>query len=64
MRSGQSKISNLPWTIDSDAVASMLGLKSARVHIINDLVATGHGLRALAPAELSALQPGTPDEEV
>jgi glucokinase len=57
------RVTSLPWTIDSDTLAGTLGLKAARVHIINDLVATGHGLRALQPTELSTLQPGTTDEE-
>lgn len=57
------RVTSLPWTIESDAVASRLGLKPARVHIINDLVATGHGLRALKPTEMETLQPGTADQE-
>jgi glucokinase len=57
------RVTSLPWTIESDVVATRLGLKPARVHIINDLVATGHGLRALQAKELEVLQPGTPDEE-
>jgi len=57
------RVTSLPWTIDSDTVAAKLGLKPARVHIINDLVATGHGLRALQASELETLQPGKPDEE-
>lgn len=57
------RVTSLPWTIDSEIVAAKLGLKPARVHIINDLVATGHGLRALPASGLTALQEGTPDED-
>ena len=57
------KVTSLPWSIDSDALAGKLGLKAAHVHIINDLVATGHGLRALKSGEFETLQPGKADEE-
>jgi len=57
------RVTSLPWTLDSDTLATKLGLKPARIHIINDLVATGHGLRALKGEELTALQEGTPDED-
>ena len=57
------RVTSLPWVIESDAVAAKLGLVPDRVHLVNDLVATGHGLRALKPSELEQLQPGDADEE-
>ncbi|HZE20104.1 MAG TPA: glucokinase, partial [Candidatus Angelobacter sp.] len=57
------RVTSLPWVIESEVVAARLGLKPSHVHIINDLVATGHGLRALPPSALVRLQEGTADEE-
>jgi glucokinase len=57
------RVTSLPWVIESEVVAAKLGLKPSHVHIINDLVATGHGLRALPPSALVTLQEGTADEE-
>lgn len=54
-------VTNLPWTVDGGPIAKRLGLD--RVLLINDLVATGHGIEALRPGELSALQPGDPARE-
>ena len=56
--------SNLPWDVDSATLAGALGVR--RVHLINDLVATGYGLPALPPEALAVLQPGTaaPDANV
>jgi len=50
---------NLAWTVDGDVVAGELGI--ARVEIINDLVATAHGIPLLAPSELATLNCGSPD---
>lgn len=47
---------NLPWDVDGDRVADELGLP--RVLLINDLVATGHGIETLVPEQLSVLQAG------
>jgi len=57
------RVTSLPWVIESDAVAAKLGLGADRVHVINDLVATGHGLSAIGPSELEQLQPGDADQE-
>jgi glucokinase len=57
------RVTSLPWSVESDAVAAQVGIRTERVHLINDLVATGHGLGALDPAELEQLQPGTVDPD-
>jgi glucokinase len=48
---------NLAWQIDGDALGRALGIP--RVLLINDLVATAHGLATLPPADLEVLQAGT-----
>ena len=45
VRAGQSKISNLPWTIDCREVAAQLKLNS--VGLLNDLEAYAYGIDAL-----------------
>lgn len=55
---GAVRVTNLPWFVESASLARALGLK--RVHLINDLAATGYGIPALQPSELAVLQPGEP----
>ncbi len=57
------RVTSLPWTIGSDSVARSLNIPAARAHIVNDLVATGYGLRALGPADLEPLQTGDAAED-
>ncbi|HRH81456.1 MAG TPA: glucokinase [Thiobacillaceae bacterium] len=52
----RARLTNLPWLIDADALASRLGLR--RAALINDFVAVGHGLSALGDGELAVLQAG------
>ena len=54
---GQSVTPNLPWIVDSNSLAGMLGLES--VTLLNDLEATAYGLAELKPDELVTLNPGT-----
>jgi glucokinase len=51
---GVAKITNLPWTISAEALASKLG---APVTLLNDLQATALGMLVLAPTQLAMLQP-------
>ncbi len=51
---------NLPWTVDGDALRAKLGAKS--VVLLNDLEAAGWGLEHLDRDKLFVLQPGTPLE--
>jgi glucokinase len=52
------RVTNLPWQIESDAIASEFDL--ARVRLINDFQAVGYGIEALAPQDLVTLQAGEP----
>ncbi|HSH30140.1 MAG TPA: glucokinase [Thiohalobacter sp.] len=55
---GRARVTNLPWQLDSTALARHHGL--ARVRLINDFAAVGHALDALQPDDLACLQPGQP----
>jgi glucokinase len=48
---------NLPWRIDGDRVAAEAGVPT--VTLVNDLVAAGEGIAALADDELVLLNPAT-----
>src|SRR5882757_5900742 len=54
---GKSKLTNLPWVLDSAAMSKDLGIP---VSFINDLEATAYGLAALGPKELATLAAGDP----
>jgi len=60
VRSGRSKISNLPWTIDSRELAVQLRLNS--VGLINDLEAYAYGIDALESKDFVTLSEGTGDD--
>jgi glucokinase len=59
VRDGRSVVTNLDWVVDARALARELGL--AAVDVVNDLVATAHGIEEIAPEDLVTLQEGTPD---
>src|SRR5712691_12794336 len=61
VRAGRSKISNLPWTIDSRELASQLKLGS--VGLINDLEAYAYGIDALESKDFVTLSQGIEDAE-
>ncbi len=54
----QAQLTNLPWTLDSAHLAQRLGI--ARLALINDFAAIGHGIAALSAADLLTLQAGEP----
>jgi len=56
VRGGKSKISNLPWTIDSQELAAQLRLVS--VGLINDLEAYAYGIDALESKDFVTLSEG------
>lgn len=60
VRSGRSKISNLPWTIDSRELAAQLRLNS--VGLINDLEAYAYGIDALESKDFVMLSEGIGDD--
>ena len=57
---GVAKITNLPWTIRTDALATELG--GARVALLNDLQATALGALAIPDSSLATLQHGVVPE--
>src|ERR1700756_2591112 len=61
VRSGRSKISNLPWTIDSRELAAQL--KLASVGLLNDLEAYAYGIDALESKDFVSLSEGNEDAE-
>ena len=56
VRAGKSKISNLPWTIDSRELAAQL--KLGTVGLINDLEAYAYGIDALESKDFVTLSEG------
>ncbi len=61
VRAGRSKISNLPWTIDSKELATQLKLPS--VGLLNDLEAYAYGIDALESKDFVTLSEGAKDPE-
>lgn len=61
VRGGQSKISNLPWTIDCRELATQLKLSS--VGLLNDLEAYAYGIDALESKDFVTLREGAEDAE-
>jgi glucokinase len=61
VRSGRSKISNLPWIIDSRELAKQLKLNS--VGLLNDLEAYAYGIDALESKDLVTVAEGSEDAE-
>src|SRR5579863_5125521 len=61
VRAGRSKISNLPWTIDSRELAKQLKLNS--VGLLNDLEAYAYGIDALESKDFVAISEGSEDAE-
>ena len=60
VRAGKSKISNLPWTIDSRELAAQLKLST--VGLINDLEAYAYGIDALESKDFVTLSEGLADD--
>jgi len=56
VRDGRCAATNLPWVVDSKAVAKRLRLK--RVGLINDLVANAYGVSALGSKDFVILNKG------
>ena len=61
VRGGRSKISNLPWTIDSRELAEQLRLRS--VGLINDLEAFAYGIDALESKDFVTISDGASDAD-
>ncbi len=61
VRGGRSKISNLPWIIDSRELAMQLKLNS--VGLLNDLEAYAYGIDALESKDFVTISEGSEDAE-
>jgi glucokinase len=61
VRGGRSKISNLPWTIDSRELAAQLRLSA--VGLLNDLEAYAYGVDGLESKDFVTLREGAEDAE-
>ncbi len=61
VRGGRSKISNLPWIIDSRELAAQLKLRT--VGLINDLEAFAYGIDALESKDFVTISEGSSDAE-
>jgi glucokinase len=56
VRNGRLRLTNLPWTLDSNELATTLGVK--HVFLINDLQANGYGIAELSASQLYTLSEG------
>ena len=54
------RVTNLPWQLDSDALAQSAGIP--KVRLINDFQAAGYGIEALTAADVEILSPGVPQQ--
>jgi len=63
---GRLHAAHIPWTLDSSALASSLGLSPGHVVLMNDLVATARGLQKLESEDLCYLNRGVdhPEENI
>lgn len=59
VKHGRSETSNLSWVVNTQQLASQLGLE--RVGLINDLEASAHGIPLLESKDLVILNEGEPD---
>jgi glucokinase len=57
----QARTTNLPWFVDGPSIAQRFNIK--RIRLLNDLVATAHGVLLLTEDELVVLNAGNPPEK-
>jgi glucokinase len=50
------KMTNRPWVVDGDAISQRFRIP--RVRVVNDLVASAHGIAWIPPRECVTIQPG------
>lgn len=60
VRSGRLRLTNLPWTLDSEDLSANLGIR--HVFLINDLEANGYGIAELQPDQIYTLSEGDPSQ--
>ncbi|MBF5042329.1 glucokinase [Aggregicoccus sp. 17bor-14] len=56
--SGRANVTNLPWVLDEEQLASALGLRSVR--LMNDLAAVARAVPLLRPTDLAPVNAGAP----
>jgi glucokinase len=56
VRAGRLRLTNLPWTLDSQELATNLGIQ--HVFLINDLEANGYGIAELSADQIYTLSEG------
>lgn len=56
VHNGRATTPNLPWEVDAQGLASILGL--SKVSLLNDLEALAYGIPLLTPSDLVVLNPG------
>ncbi|MCB1736823.1 MAG: glucokinase [Gammaproteobacteria bacterium] len=61
VRNGQCTATNLPWQVTVEDIRSSTGI--TRVALVNDLVATAHGLLRLPDEAFVELNPGQPERD-
>ena len=61
VRNGHCDMPNLGWRIDAPMLENALGMR--RVHLLNDLEATAHGIATLQPNQLVTIQEGRADHD-
>ena len=59
VRDGRCQMPNLSWILDEQDISVALTIE--RVTLINDLVATAHGMLKLPPEQLMVINPGVPE---
>jgi glucokinase len=58
---GRVDVTNVPWSLEASSLARSLRLGA--VHLLNDLVATGHGIQAISRDDLLVLNDGVSTEQ-
>lgn len=61
VRQGRCRPTNLSWLLDESQLAAAIGV--ARVRLVNDFAAVGHGLAALAPDDTALVKEGQTDPD-
>jgi glucokinase len=61
VEAGRSRLTNLPWTVDREAIRRCSGARAA--FLVNDLQAMAFSVPFLPPDALATLQEGEPDPE-
>lgn len=56
-----ANVTNLPWQLDSEALAEQFGI--AKIRLINDFQAVGYGIELLNAGDFCQLQPGDPQPQ-